>query len=88
MRTEKKIYNLALNTKLNNLDATLRHILIPFFPYFQASEDKRSQKEIGDIAGVADVTIRQAYKLMYPFASKLFPDDFKFSTPIEFLPQM
>ncbi|KAJ8726123.1 hypothetical protein PYW07_000821 [Mythimna separata] len=54
----------------------------------QASEDKRSQKEIGDIAGVADVTIRQAYKLMYPFAAKLFPEDFKFSTPIEFLPQM
>ncbi|XP_063358826.1 transcription initiation factor IIB-like [Cydia amplana] len=54
----------------------------------QASEDKRSQKEIGDIAGVADVTIRQSYKLMYPFAAKLFPDDFKFATPIEFLPQM
>lgn len=56
--------------------------------FFQASEDKRSQKEIGDIAGVADVTIRQSYKLMYPFAAKLFPEDFKFATPIEFLPQM
>ncbi|XP_063359109.1 transcription initiation factor IIB-like [Cydia amplana] len=54
----------------------------------QASEDKRSQKEIGYIAGVADVTIRQSYKLMYPFAAKLFPDDFKFATRIEFLPQM
>ncbi|KOB76711.1 Transcription initiation factor IIB, partial [Operophtera brumata] len=53
-----------------------------------ASDDKRSQKEIGDIAGVADVTIRQSYKLMYPFAAKLFPEDFKFATPIEFLPQM
>lgn len=54
----------------------------------QASEHKRSQKEIGDIAGVADVTIRQSYKLMYPAAAKLFPEDFKFATPIEQLPQM
>ncbi|KAF7285241.1 transcription factor IIB isoform X2 [Rhynchophorus ferrugineus] len=54
----------------------------------QASEDKRSQKEIGDIAGVADVTIRQSYKLMYPHAPKLFPQDFKFATPIDQLPQM
>lgn len=54
----------------------------------QASEDKRSQKEIGDIAGVADVTIRQSYKLMYPHAAKLFPEDFRFATPIDQLPQM
>lgn len=53
----------------------------------QASEDKKSQKEIGDIAGVADVTIRQSYKLMYPRAAELFPIDFKFFTPIEQLPQ-
>jgi transcription initiation factor TFIIB len=54
----------------------------------QASEDKCSQKEIGDIAGVADVTIRQVYKLMYPHAAELFPEDFKFATPIDHLPQM
>lgn len=54
----------------------------------QASEDKKGQKEIGDIAGVADVTIRQSYKLMYPHATQLFPEDFKFATPIELLPQM
>ncbi|XP_052790658.1 transcription initiation factor IIB-like isoform X2 [Mya arenaria] len=52
----------------------------------QASEDKKTQKEIGDIAGVAEVTIRQAYKLMYPHAHKLFPEDFKFHTPIDQLP--
>lgn len=52
----------------------------------QASKQKKSQKEIGDIAGVADVTIRQSYKLMYPHASKLFPDDFDFDTPIHLLP--
>lgn len=54
----------------------------------QASEHKKTHKEIGDIAGVADVTIRQSYKLMHPHASKLFPDDFKFATKIEDLPQM
>jgi len=53
----------------------------------QASSDKRTQREIADIAGVADVTIRQSYKLMLPRASELFPTDFKFTTPIENLPQ-
>jgi len=53
----------------------------------QASRDKRTQKEIADIAGVADVTIRQSYKLMLPRAKDLFPADFQFVTPIENLPQ-
>jgi len=53
----------------------------------QASDDKRSQKEIADIAGVADVTIRQSYKLMLPRAVELFPEGFKFTTVIENLPQ-
>ncbi len=52
----------------------------------QASNDKRSQKEIGDIAGTAEVTIRQSYKLMYPKALNLFPEDFKFATKVEDLP--
>jgi transcription initiation factor TFIIB len=52
----------------------------------QASVDKKSQKEIGDIAGVADVTIRQSYKLMIPRAAELFPADFVFHTIIENLP--
>lgn len=54
----------------------------------QASEQKKTHKEIGDIAGVADVTIRQSYKLMISHASKLFPEDFKFITTIDQLPQM
>lgn len=53
----------------------------------QASSDKRIQKEIADIAGVADVTIRQSYKLMLPRAEELFPEGFKFHTPIDQLPQ-
>jgi len=53
----------------------------------QASDDKRGQREIADIAGVADVTIRQSYKLMLPRAASLFPQDFRFVTPIVHLPQ-
>ncbi|KAK2179753.1 hypothetical protein NP493_474g04006 [Ridgeia piscesae] len=53
----------------------------------QASEDKKSQKEIGDIAGVAEVTIRQSYKLIYPRAETLFPEDYKYPSLIALLPQ-
>ena len=61
-----------------------KNIMIVYL--FQASDDKRPQKEIADIAGVADVTIRQSYKLMLPRAAELFPEGFKFATPIEELP--
>lgn len=52
----------------------------------QASEDKRTHSDIADIAGVAAVTIRQAYRLMLPRAAELFPKDFEFSVPIDKLP--
>lgn len=52
----------------------------------QASAERRSQKEISEIAGVAEVTIRQSYKLMHPKAAQLFPPDFKFHIPVEELP--
>ncbi|KAK7497007.1 hypothetical protein BaRGS_00011743 [Batillaria attramentaria] len=52
----------------------------------QASDDKKTQREIGEITGVAEVTIRQSYKSMYPRAQELFPADFKFATAIENLP--
>ncbi|BFZ20288.1 hypothetical protein BsWGS_23327 [Bradybaena similaris] len=52
----------------------------------QASDDKKTAKEIGDIAGVAEVTIRQSYRSMLPKALELFPADFKFSTSVENLP--
>jgi hypothetical protein len=42
--------------------------------------------DIGEIAGVAEVTIRQSYKLMYPRAQQLFPEDFRFHTNIDHLP--
>lgn len=66
----------------------------------QASKDKRTAKgsifshvsnkvlylEIGEIAGVAEVTVKQTYKLMLPRAAEIFPADFKFDTPIDQLP--
>ncbi|EHB10572.1 Transcription initiation factor IIB [Heterocephalus glaber] len=54
----------------------------------QASAEKRTQKETGDIAGVANVTIRQSYRLIYLRAPDLFPSDFKFDTPVGKLPQL
>jgi len=52
----------------------------------QASKEKKSQKEISEVAGVAEVTIRQSYKQMLPNASKLFPSGFCFYIPPESLP--
>jgi transcription initiation factor TFIIB len=54
----------------------------------QASEDKRSQKEIGDIIGVAVGTVSQLCTLMRTHAAKLFPEDSRFETSIDQLPQM
>lgn len=54
----------------------------------QASDNKKTHKEIGDIAGVAEATIRQSYKLMFGHAKVLFPTDFVFTTPIEQLPTL
>lgn len=42
-----------------------------------------SYVEIGDIAGVADVTIRQSYRLIYLCAAERFPTDFQVTTPLD-----
>ena len=52
----------------------------------QASDQKKTQKEIGDVAGAAEATIKQSYRLMLPHAADLFPEGFLFVTPIEELP--
>ena len=52
----------------------------------QASAEKRTQKEIGEIAGVADVIVRESYRLTYPRILDLFPTNFKFDTPVDKLP--
>jgi transcription initiation factor TFIIB len=53
----------------------------------QASDMKKTQKEVGDVVGVADSTIRQSYRLLYPQRDQLFPKDFAFSTPLDSLPK-
>ena len=40
-------------------------------------EKNLSQKQVSVATGVADVTIRQLYKLMYPRAKELVPEDFE-----------
>uniref|UniRef100_A0A7E4VGY3 Transcription initiation factor IIB n=1 Tax=Panagrellus redivivus TaxID=6233 RepID=A0A7E4VGY3_PANRE len=52
----------------------------------QASKDKRTAKEIGEVAGAAEQTIKQTYKFLLPRARELFPPEFKFVTPVEQLP--
>ena len=52
----------------------------------QASENKKSKKDISEVAGVATSTILQSYQLMKPRAAELFPDNFQFDTPIILLP--
>ncbi|KFB44849.1 AGAP009558-PA-like protein [Anopheles sinensis] len=56
------------------------------FMVSQASESKKTHEEIGRIAGVSELTIRQCYRLMYPHAGKLFPPEFGNTTPIDQLP--
>jgi len=52
----------------------------------QASHDARCHAEIAAIAGVAETTLKQCYKLMLPRAAKLFPANFTFVTPVDQLP--
>ena len=46
----------------------------------QASEEKKTAKDIADIFGAAESTICQVYRLMLPHAASLFPEDFKSAT--------
>lgn len=52
----------------------------------QASDVKKSQRQIADVAGTAEQTIKQSYRLMLARAAELFPPDFVFHTPINQLP--
>ena len=53
----------------------------------QASDDKRTKKEISNITGFTTLTIGKSYKQMRSRAAELFPPDFRFVTPIENLPK-
>lgn len=52
----------------------------------QLSSTKRTQKAIADIAGVSEVTIRNAYKDLYPRRTELLPADSEFQKNIHNLP--
>lgn len=43
-----------------------------------ASENPLSMLKIGDIAGVAEITIRKSYEFMLPLAADLFPEGYPF----------
>ncbi|XP_035908658.1 transcription initiation factor IIB-like [Anopheles stephensi] len=53
----------------------------------QASESMISNKNIAEIAGVAELTLRKVYKLMLPYAEELFPKDFNYFRHINMLPR-
>ena len=52
------------------------------------TKDNLSRQEIGEVTGAAASTILKMYKLMYPHAKRLFPDDFIFSESIPKRPKM
>lgn len=52
----------------------------------QASSERKTAREIGTVAGVAEATIRQSYRQMFPRAKDLFPPNFNFAIPISQLP--
>ena len=53
----------------------------------QASDNKKTLKEISDVAGVMKWTILKSYKLIYPRAAELFPLDQASRFEIKQLPQ-
>ncbi|GMS83767.1 hypothetical protein PENTCL1PPCAC_5942, partial [Pristionchus entomophagus] len=52
----------------------------------QASGTKKTAKEVGEITGAAEVTVKQTYRLLRPEAVHLFPENFNFDTPVDQLP--
>lgn len=52
----------------------------------QLSDTKRSQREISEVAGCADSTIKHSYRLMLSRAAELIPIDSQFHSRIDQLP--
>lgn len=52
----------------------------------QVSDTKKSQKEVSEIAGCAETTIRHTYRLMLSRATELVPSDSPFHSRIDQLP--
>ena len=52
------------------------------------TRENLSRQDIGEVTGAASSTTLKMYKLMYPHAKRLFPDDFIFSESIPKRPKM
>lgn len=51
-----------------------------------AAGEKKTMKEVQDVAGAQENTIRTIYRLMLPRATELFPSDFPFKVAPTSLP--
>lgn len=51
-----------------------------------AEKHRRAPKDIAEVTGVADVTIRSTYKLIFPHIASVLPKDFKTAIPVSALP--
>ncbi|CAN8076211.1 unnamed protein product [Agarophyton chilense] len=49
-------------------------------------EHKRTPKEIADVTGAAEVTIKSTYRLFYPYIEGVVPDDFESAISVSDLP--
>ena len=76
----------AVETDVFSRRSPLSVVAAAIYLVCQASDAKKTSQEVGEVAGVADVTIRQVYKLMLARAEHLFPASFVFKTPIHQLP--
>ncbi|XP_063618104.1 transcription initiation factor IIB-like [Cydia splendana] len=63
-------------------------IAAAIFMASQVSNDKRTQKDVENISGVAGDAIWEAYRLMYPHAAALIPSNTELSASIESLPRI
>lgn len=65
---------------------TVAAVSIYLVTQLSAQKHQRSPKDIAEVTGVADVTIRSTYKLIFPHISGLLPKDFKPAVPLADLP--
>ena len=53
-----------------------------------ATNEKRTVKEIHEAVGVAEGTIRQTYRIVYPYRKELFPEDYEGMKSVEDIPPL
>ncbi|XP_063677970.1 transcription initiation factor IIB-like [Bolinopsis microptera] len=83
LELEHKAQNIATHVARQAVDLDIVAGKVPvtvaaaaiYFTCLAMDVDK-SAKEIGDVAGVAETTIKQTFRAMFPSRDKLFPPDF------------